>query len=266
MPQDTATTFYMFSALAAVAAVLLLRIVEASIGFRIGPQFVSRRESGLKKEVSELRDKVAFLEREYREAVERELNAHREIDALRHQIDELKARMVTTEDRWRLERKALLVALASDVAGWMDLAATRAQPIGLTVTRLNGVTKERLKRFIDRGRMYNRPVELLHIGAHAGPDGIKFDDEMADANWLSEHLAGVKVLLIAGCSADALGDWLGVVPYVVTMAEDVADDDAAKFAQAFWAEIGAGRDPGLALDAALMRAPAGMEEYVERHW
>lgn len=256
----------MFSALAAVAAVLLLRIVEASIGFRIGPQFVSRRESGLKKEVSELRDKVAFLEREYREAVERELNARREIDALRHQIDELKARMVTTEDRWRLERKALLVALASDVAGWMDLAATRAQPIGLTVTRLNGVTKERLKRFIDRGRMYNRPVELLHIGAHAGPDGIKFDDEMADANWLSEHLAGVKVLLIAGCSADALGDWLGVVPYVVTMAEDVADDDAAKFAQAFWREIGAGNDPTAALEAAFVRAPAGMEEYVERHW
>lgn len=204
-------------------------------------------------EISKLRERVDFLVTELQRSGIR--------------IAELEKKIIEkTSGVFSIERKALLVVTASDVAGWMDLAAARAQPVGLTVSRVNGVTREKLKRYIDRGRMYNRPIELLHIGAHAGENGIKFDDGVADANWLSEHLAGVKVLLIAGCSADMLGDWLGVVPFVITLAEDVVDADAALFARAFWAEIGSGKDPDGALAAALDRAPAGMEEYVERHW
>lgn len=204
-------------------------------------------------EIATLRERVDFLVAELQRSGIR-------IAELEKKINE------KTSSVFSIERKTLLVVTASDVAGWMDLAAARAHPVGLTVSRVNGVTREKLKRYIDRGRMYNRPIELLHIGAHAGESGIKFDDGVADADWLSEHLSGVRVLLIAGCSADALGDWLGVVPYVVTMAEDVADDDAAKFARAFWAEIGAGNDPDTALNAAFVRAPSGIEEYVERHW
>ena len=255
-----------FDALSLIYTVGIVLVVIVAV------RFVERQINGhYSVNVSSCEEQIAAMRAEY----ELEIAKLRErVDFLLAELQrsgiriaELKKKITEkTSNVFRLERKSLLVALASDVAGWMDLAATRAQPVGLTVSRINGVTKARLKRYIDRGRMYNRPVELLHIGAHAGANGIRFDDEIADDDWLSEHLAGVRVLLIAGCSADTLGDWLGVVPYVVTMAEDVADDDAAKFARAFWAEIGAGNDPDTALNAAFVRAPSGMEEYVERHW
>lgn len=255
-----------FDALSLIYTVGIVLVVIVTV------RFVERQISGhYSVNVSSCEEQIAAMRAEY----------EMEIAKLREQVDFLVAELQRSGIRiaelekkisekvsnvFSIERKALLVVTASDVTGWMDLAAARSQPVGLTVSRINGVTREKLKRYVDRGRMYNRPIELLHIGAHANEDGIKFDDGVADADWLSEHLAGVRVLLIAGCSADALGDWLGVVPYVVTMAETVRGDDAAKFARAFWAEIGAGNDPSASLDAAFLRAPSGMEEYVERHW
>lgn len=71
-------------------------------------------------EISKLRERVDFLVTELQRSGSR--------------IAELEKKIIEkVSDVFRLERKSLLVALASDVAGWMDLAATRAQPVGLTV-------------------------------------------------------------------------------------------------------------------------------------
>lgn len=255
-------TGFAINALITIATLFSFRYMDAKFGYR---STWMQRETELQNEIRTLRDRVIYLENEYRKSVERELYAHREIEDLRGQIEKMQAQLPGAE-QFRLERKSLLVALAKDVAGWMDLAAARSSPVALSISRINAVTKAKLKRYIDRGRMYNRPVELLHIGAHASKDGVLFGDGLADASWMSEHLAGVKVLLIASCSADLLGDWLGVVPYVVTLTEDVTDEDAAMFSRSFWSEIGAGRDPETALANSLQRAPSGMSEYVERHW
>ena len=89
---------------------------------------------------------------------------------------------------------------------------------------------------------------------------------MVDGNWLSERLAGVDVLLLAGCEADGVGDWLGVVPHVVTLAEEISGEDAGTLTLHFWTGIGRGLEPGVALAMALERCSPVVGEFVVRHW
>ena len=73
-------------------------------------------------------------------------------------------------------------------------------------------------------------------------------------------------MLLAGCQGDRVGDWLGVVPYVVTLAEDITHADAALLTQHFWMGIGRGLSADAALDAALAHCAPVVSEYVIRHW
>lgn len=212
----------------------------------------------LKRQIAVMRDECDVKIRQMREQVDFLLDKLKQ-DGVR--IAELERRLVGGAVE---QRRTLLVAVASGVDGWMDLALLRSLPI--SITRLVGVTKTKLKKYLDRARGYDRPVVHLHIGAHSSADGIVFDDGVADADWLSQHLQGVQVLVLAGCNGDELGDWLGVVPYVVTIREAEPADDAASFAKLFWTEIVGGASPDDALSVALQRAPAGMGEYVEHHW
>jgi hypothetical protein len=50
------------------------------------------------------------------------------------------------------------------------------------------------------------------------------------------------------------------------MVEEVPNEDAALFAQAFWTEIGSGNEAPEALRIALEAAPSGMDETVDYHW
>jgi len=77
---------------------------------------------------------------------------------------------------------------------------------------------------------------------------------------------GVQVLLLAGCHGDRIGDWLGVVPHVVTLDEAIGHDDAAVLCEHFWSGIGSGEAPAAALQAALAACAPVVGEYVVRHW
>ena len=117
-----------------------------------------------------------------------------------------------------------------------------------------------------RERNLGRPIELLHLALHASPDGVEFADGVADGNWLSERLFGVRIMLLASCRGDSIGDWLGVVPHVITLSEEISHEDAAVLTQHFWHNIGLSMDPGPALDEALTHCPPAVSEYVVRHW
>ena len=71
---------------------------------------------------------------------------------------------------------------------------------------------------------------------------------------------------LASCRGDSIGDWLGVVPHVITLSEDITHEDAAVLTQHFWHNIGLNLDPGAALDEALTHCPPAVSEYVVRHW
>jgi hypothetical protein len=164
--------------------------------------------------------------------------------------------------------KTLCVCVGPEEGLMLDLAALRAvrAATGLQFLRILNVTRQKFTTTLRRERLLGRQLQLLHIALHASAAGIEFVDGVADGNWLSERLDGVRVLLLASCACDTVGDWLGVVPFVVTLSEEIGHEDAATLTQAFWQNIGLGKEPGEALDEALKRCPPAIGEYVVRHW
>jgi hypothetical protein len=164
--------------------------------------------------------------------------------------------------------RTLLVCIGPDSALMLDLAALRAvrSATGLEFHRVLDATRPKFAEALRRERNFGRPVELLHLALHASPAGVEFADGVADGSWLSERLFGVRIMLLASCRGDSIGDWLGVVPHVITLSEDITHEDAAVLTQRFWHNIGLGMEPGPALDEALTHCPPAVSEYVVRHW
>ena len=164
--------------------------------------------------------------------------------------------------------RTLYVCGGQDSALMLDLAALRAvrAATGLQFMRLLDVTWQKFATALRRERSFGRPVELLHVALHASHDGVQFADGVADGNWLSERLLGVRIMLLASCEGDSVGDWLGVVPHVITLSEKIGYEDAAVLTQHFWHNIGLNMEPGEALDEALTHCPPAVSEYVVRHW
>lgn len=162
----------------------------------------------------------------------------------------------------------LLVCLGDDPALAVDLAMLRGVRVatGLAFHALRGATRATLARSLRRARATGRPVRYLHMACHASAAGIDMADGVADGAWLSARLEGIEVLLIAACHGDEVGDWLRVVPYVVTFADDLAHADAAAMTYAFWKAIGTGEAVDTALENALRSTSPEVSEFVVRHW
>jgi len=158
----------------------------------------------------------------------------------------------------------LLGVLGDDPALRIDLQVLReVEQYGWRVTRLFPATKEKLKALLDRYRVNGRPLENLHIAVRSSEAGLAFGDELVTSGWLSANLKNVKVLLINGCNSDQLGDWLGIVPVVLTMREEISHDDAALFARLFWVALASGQTPDDAYYHAILLSPQGVAEFVE---
>lgn len=96
-----------------------------------------------------------------------------------------------------------------------------------------------------------------------GVEGLVFRGEIVTSDWSSDNLKSVRVLLINGCNSDAVGDWVGVVPVVVAMREEIGHEDAALFARRSWVAIVAGRRRRTRNYSARDRSPQGVSEFVE---
>ena len=93
---------------------------------------------------------------------------------------------------------------------------------------------------------------------------MEFDDGIASPQWLSENVQGAEVVVIAGCQSDTVGDYLGVATAVITMLEEVRNDDAARFTEAFWTQIGEKMQPEDAFYKAIEIVPQ-VSEFAEYH-
>jgi hypothetical protein len=164
--------------------------------------------------------------------------------------------------------KKLLALTGPDPALSIDIAALRTAKAdaGLDFQRLEHATRDDLDAYLRRERSHGRPVRYVHIASHAGSAGIQFADGLADGAWLSAMLQGVQVLVLAGCKSDRIGDWLSVVPHVVSLADKISHQDAAILTQHFWSGIARGLKPDEALDGALARCSPVVSEFVVRHW
>ena len=246
---------------------LLVALVAVFVAFwraRRSPALLINREQALERRVAELESTVATLQGLLYEKTQQNGKLLAEIATLNDRVRELEKTAPAASAR-PAHPPTLLAVVGEDPALKIDLAALREveSSSALRVSRVYPVTKAKLKATLDRYRVNGRAVEYVHMAVHAGPQGLAFQGETVDAQWLSENLKSVKVLLINGCQSDEVGDWIGVVPTVVTMREAITHEDAAQFARLFWSAIAAGTSPEDAYYAARERSPQGVSEFVE---
>lgn len=241
---------------------------------------ISPRELELERQVAALRQEIANMREQLYESARRESAALRQVSELRETVQNLMielegVRQAQTELRVAVERRRLLLVLGDDGSTGahgarlhVDLAAMRAvrAKTGLEFVRVQDATPDKIGRHLDRARGMGSAFDYVHISAHGGGSGVVLGGQLVSWEWLSGVLDGVQVAVLASCDSSGIGDWLGVVPYVVSMAEGVGHEDAGRFTQAFWTEIGRGTAPADAFDVALDRCPAYVREFVIAHW
>lgn len=160
----------------------------------------------------------------------------------------------------------LLVVIGNDPALRVDLDALRGVERSgkFSIARPYPDSMNGIRVVLDRWRNRGDPIRYVHMAVHSAPEGIEIGrDELITPDWLSDNLKSVNILVINGCRGDAVGDWLGVVPYVVVMRHEVANNDAVQFAFAFWDAVGDGLDVEAAFRRARQRSPQTVAEYVE---
>lgn len=252
--------------LVALAAMLVAfwRAKKAPVLALNREQALEVRVADLEKHAAELKNTVATLQGLLYEKTQQNGKLLDEVALLTNRVRELE-RTVPITSTQTLYPKTLLAVIGDDPNLKIDLAALREveRESELRVSRVYPVTKAKLKSMLDRHRVSGRPVEYVHMSVHASPEGLVFQGELVDAQWLSDNLKSVKVLLINGCESDQVGDWIGVVPTVVTMREAISHEDAAQFAKLFWLNIASGMLAEDAYYAARERSPQPVAEFVE---
>ncbi len=225
-----------------------------------------------KEEVADLRRQVKIMVSQYDDAIVRFSNLNEEYKKAKEEIaslqDQLKRWQKSMEEAELKYNRILIAAVGMpESSSNMDLASLRAVKMetGMAFEAINEATPQKLQNALDQARGI-QAVTYLHLSIRSDEDGYQLMDEIVDANWLSSNLQGVVVLLVAGSDSSAIGEFIGVVPYVITMNDKIPSKDAARFTRHFWTEIGRGIGPNLALNRALAKAPGRMSEYVKRHW
>jgi hypothetical protein len=224
-------------------------------------------------DASDLQRKVALLERDVASLQRMLVEKQNEIDALNKRIRDLE-RMTPPSNieahQAEARRQVLWACIGDDPMLKLDLAFLRRVQ-AQTQTRLatlDPVTKKDFEAALDRERRNRTPIKFLHLGVHSDQTGVSFADGVATWDWLSERLAGVQVLVLAGCSNDQLADKLRVVDTVVSVrGREIQNNDASQFVEAFWSAV---FSPGIqshsqAFEQALEIAPARVGEFVQLH-
>lgn len=158
----------------------------------------------------------------------------------------------------------LLVAVGRDPMFQRDLVAIRKvkAKTGMRWTRLFPVTKRKLVEKMSRDNLNRKPIKYIHFALHSDENGLEFDDGIASPQWISENIQGARLIMVAGCKSDTVGDYLSVAEAVVTLLEDVPNEVAARFTEAFWGMIGEGVSSEDAFYAAIEMVPQ-VAEYAE---
>lgn len=240
------------------------------------PEYRTREEQ-LSREVTELRNEIARLVSSYTEQIAK---LKQDIDSLARMLlekeksnNELQARVREleknldsgTKQKPKQERKpGLVLAVGTDKMLQVDVAKLRGiRKLQLSV--IQDATKSDIASILEERRSAGRPVKLMHLAAHSGPEGILFSDGLADGIWLSSNLKDIEVLVIAGCKGHRVASLLTIIPFVVSMREEIDNADASTFSYHFWFAIGEGQVAEDAFFYALERSSSVVSEMAEFH-
>lgn len=126
----------------------------------------------------------------------------------------------------------------------------------LLYQRVINASKQDVVDAIQRGQDEHRPFRWLHIASHAGPEGIKLADGVANGKFWLENLPGVRGVMLASCTNGRVADhFVGLVDFVVVVYEDIETRLAARFTHAFWENFLRLGNPDDAYNAAIEQVP-----------
>ena len=193
------------------------------------------------------------------------------IVTLQARVSELEAliTLAGAANKAKLLTTPVLLALGADhgIELEVDLAAWRyvKRVSNLDYTVLRRATMLSIESVLNTWRENGLPIRHMQLSGHMGPDGIELADGMVTAAKLSGLLDGVEVLLLAGCEASMIGEFLRVVPAVLSVREPLSDVDSARLTRVFWALIGNSVPPGAAFVETKARLPSRLAEMLELH-
>lgn len=225
------------------------------------------KESLLEKEVARLRNAFELLSEDRMKDKAEIESLKKQLSVANNRIRELETMATNYQNAVASQKKSdiLLVVIGNDADLKIDLATLRAvkRITGMNFTRLLNAKFSDFHRVVSEARLSNKPYKYILFSVHSGEDGIMLD-RLIGAEELSAEIQDAEILMIAGCKSSEVGQWLGVVPYVITLREAVPMDDASRFVEAFWTGIGNGIDPEKAFYEAVNKVPQ-VGEYAELH-
>jgi hypothetical protein len=259
--------------IAAIASSLLL---IASLRHPTDITEYRNKEEELSRQVAELKVEIERVVTTYTAQIESLkadvaalqrmlLDKERRNTELQERVRDLEKAIDHTPKRPRPEAKPnLVVVVGQDTMLKVDIARLR----GIESLRLSTIVEAKMsevQELINERRSMGRPVKYLHISTHSGPQGVAFADGLADAEWLSNNLKDVEVLVLAGCSGYRVASLLSIVPFVVSMRDTIQNTDASTFSYHFWYAIGEGQPAEDAFYYALKKSNAIVSEMAEFH-
>lgn len=246
-----------------LAATIFLVVLLVSVRRSAGMPTYETREAQLAKRIADLEEHIKRQDI----IIEKLQNMLYDKQA---KVDELTARVWQLEQSGGKERitgkrkPSLVLAVGTDKMLRIDIAKLRGIKT-LRLSVIDNASMDELRSILEERRSSGSPVRLLHLSTHSGPQGVAFSDGLADGEWLSENLKDVEILVIAGCKAHRVASLLTVVPFVVSMRDEIENTDASTFSYHFWFAIGDGQEAEDAFHYALEKSRDVVSEMAEFH-
>jgi hypothetical protein len=159
--------------------------------------------------------------------------------------------------------KPLLLIQCDPAFGETDAQALRRT--GIAFQRRSKCTLASFDEVLQTGREDNQTALWLQISAHMNDTRIKFFDQDASIEWLSQRIRRISVLFLAGCENEDVGKQLVgtmLAMNVITVLEPIDTKDAGNFTFAFWRAMSDGYTVNEAFEQALAICPV-VSEFVQ---
>lgn len=245
-----------------LATAAFLVILFISVRRSAGMPTYESREAQLAKRIADLEDHIKRQDIVIERLQSMLYDKQSKVEELTERVKQLEQDGVKPKSKDRKE--SLVLVVGEDKMLRIDIAKLR----GIKTLRLSVIDNAsmlELRSILEERRSTGQPVKLLHISTHSGPEGVKFTDGLADGQWLSENLKDVEILVIAGCKAHRVASLLTIVPFVVSMRDEIENTDASTFSYHFWSAIGEGKEAEDAFHYALEKSRVVVSEMAEFH-
>ncbi len=199
---------------------------------RVSKLFVTedRMVMDLKVEINELKKKITALE----------LTIQVLLDKLATNNVPLPPSIVTNlpqsakdSNAVKLLSRPVLLVYGEPSFGEQDRNAMRRA--GVSFFRLVSSNLEDLRVELQRRRSDGRLYDVVHLSSHGGHGSVMLNSDVVTGTQLSDILGGVRCVFLATCENQEVSDkMIGVVKYVISVYEEITEEDAANFTYEFY--------------------------------